>query len=180
MKRITNVNLLSNPQRQTYLSYNIHRIFEILYSSNITTTSDYLDRLVQIYNVSSENITIQSLLVGINPRFSTKKENYYSVYKPHLSSKIEIQQLKDKTGVSFLNEMTIANKYSNTSEYIQKVMLNSENNSVITSTRSGRNLYTDLTVNYKIDNDIVSLLKDIKSGNNMTRVNEGIMRRFLI
>jgi hypothetical protein len=175
MKRYTNKNLLSNSQNQTYLTDNLLRIIESLYTSKINNKYDYLDRLVKIYSIPSENITVQSLLLGINPKFSTKKENYYSAYKPQLSSKIEIQQLKDKASVNFLNEMVIANRYGNTSEYIQKIILNSENNNVISSTRSGCNLYTDLTVSYNINNQSISLLKDIKSGNNLIRVNGGII-----
>src|ERR1700678_4481233 len=80
MKRYTNKNLLSNSQNQTYLTDNLLRIIESLYTSKINNKYDYLDRLVKIYSIPSENITVQSLLLGITPKFSTKKENYYSAY----------------------------------------------------------------------------------------------------
>jgi hypothetical protein len=114
-------------------------------------------------------------MYALSTNFSTKKSNFVAAYKPYLSSKVIISHPNERANISFITEIVTSSRYAESSASIQEVRLNSENTSVVTSTKSGSNLYSDLTISIKNPFDVISLLKDIKSGNNMHKVTSGVI-----
>jgi hypothetical protein len=107
--------------------------------------SEYIDKLIDQYKHPSENMSKQSILYALSTNFSTKKSNIIAAYKPYMSSKVIISNPNEKANISFITELVTSSRYALSSDSIQEVRLNSENTSVITSTRSGTNMYSDLT-----------------------------------
>lgn len=174
MKSSRNSTNLLNNGKQVLFAGNVQKTFD-MYATKITTQQQYIDQLTDQYKIPGENITTQSLLYAFSPRFSTKKSDLIASFKSSLSSKVVVDNPSEKGNVSFLTELVTASRYADTSDCIQQVRLNSENTSVITSTKSGSNMYSDLTISYVNSNGIISLLKDIKSGNNMQRITTGVI-----
>lgn len=173
MKRIASNSNLSNLNKQNLFANLTEKTLSI-YQSKINTEADFLDRLTHSYQ-PSENIALQSITYALSPGFSTKKSNIVSSFKPFISPKIEIDNPSQRSNVSFITELATASRYANTSDNILKIKMNSENTQVASNTKSGSNLYSDLTLEYQTPSGVISLLKDIKFGNNMNKITSEVI-----
>ena len=172
MKTMKGQNLFIETVRQERLSQHISKCFDVMFSTPIKSKTEFLDRVVKYSQNETlgENISKQSMLKGMFPRFSTRKEDIILAMKNHdpncISNKLHISNLKEKSDVRFLVETKTASEFSNTSDTIKKIVMNSENPSTATINPSGSNKYPDITININSSQYPI----DIKSGNNRDNI----------
>lgn len=180
MKRSAIYHVFSSEKQRNFIAQ-LQNTINILYTTPITNKTNLLDKTVSICLEPGEHIVNQSLLKGAHSRISyTKKDIIQSLSnnnKP-ISSKIIVENLNEKSDVRFIHEVLITNGYSETSDTIKEIQLNSEmptNTANILSKIQTGNKHADTKIMYQINNQQTSMFRDIKTGTNMNNITKGVL-----
>jgi hypothetical protein len=179
MKRLAdNSSKLLVNQRSERLTYPLDNVFN-MFKESIKHKEDFLQKTYEYFNnpFLGENAFKQTVMKGMFPRFSTKKEDIVSVARQHkeLSSKITFDNLTEKTDIRFFPEVKTASMFAETSSLITEIRMNSEKPNVSTVSVSKGNFYKDTRITLNVNNQDIFIERDIKAGNNMTKPFSGLL-----
>jgi len=183
MKRIAGKMVLNDLQMQR-LTNHTQELIKSNFTKPIVDKTDLLEKSVDYMTnpALGENITKQTLTKGLFPRISYTKGTMETALNnvAKKSSKVKIENLKEKTDIRWVCEKTTADRFAETSELIQEIQMNSEKpnketmTAIISKAQTGQTT-ADTTVKFNINNVSTEVFRDIKSGNNAKDPFSGVL-----
>ena len=167
MKRIA-VKVLESPQKKSIAQYT-EQFIKNNFTEPLEDAEKILHNNVNFFGEPSlgESILQQSLVKGTFSRLSFKRGIIEKEMRPHISNKIEVAEPNSKADFRFIGEIRTADRLANTSNIIEKVIMNFEDpTKVIKNKPVSNNVNKDVTLKYQIENRQYSMQGDIKAGNN--------------
>ena len=171
MKRLAKLSLENKKEISTYTKLCI----ETLFVTPTKNKQQYLEKVIAFSqnNSCSELIAKQTILKGCTPRMTWLKKDMLDT--AGVSPKISVAYPKEVSDVRFITELTIADNFAQSSSLVQTIIFNTENPRIAIASTTGGNKYNDITINFKVEEQTLSLESDIKSGNNAYKAFDGIL-----
>jgi len=185
MKRMVNTTTLKDVQIYR-LAQHTQQLINSHFDKTITNKINLLEGSVDYITYPSlgENITKQTFDKGLFPRVSYARGSIQAALNnakvSTRSSKVKIENIMEKADVRWITEKITADRFGESSEFIQEIVMKSEKpnkssvTAIIAKAQTGQ-MMADTKITLNIDNNKIDLLRDIKAGNNAKEPFSGVL-----